>query len=73
MAPSKFVISTPDGVTHSLGRNKNFETGDIEKRDIVSREDLPTKSSKKPNLDESDEQLWRTSEELEKPDQEYEE
>jgi len=49
MAPAKFVISS-NGATHSLGQQKNFQTGgDIEKRDAastVSRDDLPARSRK---------------------------
>jgi hypothetical protein len=50
MSPAKFVISAPDGVTHSRGQGKNLQTGnDIDKRDAastVSRDDVPARSRK---------------------------
>ena len=50
MSPAKHVISKPDGSTHILGQQKNFQTGgDIEARDVAStiaRDDVPARSRK---------------------------
>ena len=50
MSPAKYVISTPDGSTHILGQQKNFETGgDIEAMDAAStiaRDDVPARCCK---------------------------